>query len=462
MNSKHKRYKLLTQVLVATLGFGVLTVTQSALAELPAAVDGLTVPSLAPMLKPIMPAVVNITTQGRIAAPTDPFSEPADQRGTPSKTGKRFESVGSGVIVDAKNGYILTNAHLTDQAEIITVTLSNGGRYRAKLIGQDVASDVAVLQIKAPNLTAITMADSNKLQVGDFVVAIGNPYGLGQTVTSGVVSALQRNNLGIEGYENFIQTDASINPGNSGGALVNLQGQLEGINTAILAPDGGNIGIGFAIPISMAQDVMAQLIKYGSLGRGVAGIMMQTVTPELAQAFGANNAEGAVITQVLADSPAEKAGLQVGDIITNVNGSPIQNAGQVRNAIGLLRSGSKVTLNLLRKGKTQTISLVTANPQAYEQASQASNPYFNGVIMRNFDAQVPNFGYVQGVQIVHLDDSTQAWQAGLRPGDVMISINQQAIKNLSDLGQVTGQQKGDVLVNVYRDGGAGFFVIHRG
>ena len=456
------KYRYLTQCLSAALGMGLMMTAQPVMAELPASVSGLAVPSLAPMLKPIMPAVVNITTQGRIAAPTDPFSEPADQRGTPSKRGKSFESIGSGVIVDAKKGYILTNAHLTDQAQIITVTLSDGGRYRAKLVGQDVASDIAVLQINAPKLTAISMADSNKLEVGDFVVAIGNPYGLSQTVTSGVVSALQRNNLGIEGYENFIQTDASINPGNSGGALVDLKGQLVGINTAILAPDGGNIGIGFAIPIDMAENIMTQLIKYGSLGRGVAGIMMQTVTPELATAFQASNSQGAVITQVLADSPAAKAGLQVGDIITTINDSPIQNAGQVRNAIGLLRSGSKVNLTVERKGQSVKLSLVTADPKQYEQATQASNPYFNGVIMRNFDAQVPNFGYVQGVQVLHLEDTTQAWQAGLRPDDVIISVNQQATKDLVDLWQIANQQKGDLLVNVYRDGGASFFVIHRG
>lgn len=454
--------KLLVQALAAFLGLGVLGVSLPLQAELPAAVDGMAVPSLAPMLQPIMPAVVNITTQGRISAPIDPFDEPASQRDKPSKAGQRFESIGSGVIVDAKNGYILTNAHLTDQTQIITVTLSDGRRYRAKLIGQDIASDVAVLQIKAPNLTTIPMADSNKLKVGDFVVAIGSPYGLSQTVTSGVVSALQRNNLGIEGYENFIQTDASINPGNSGGALVDLQGQLIGINTAILAPNGGNIGIGFAIPIDMVKNIMSQLIKYGTLGRGVAGMMMQTVTPELAQALGEGKAQGAVVTQVLAASPALKAGLQVGDIITNINGSPIENAGQVRNAIGLLRSGSKIDITLLRKGKNVDVSLITADPKKFEQASQETDPFFTGVIMRNFDAQVPNFGYVQGIQIMHLGDTTPAWQAGLRPGDVIISVNQQPVKNLGDLASFEGKQSNDLLVNVYRDNGAGFFVLHKG
>lgn len=461
MNKVPSSYQLLTTAFSLCLGISVLATTP-AMAELPAAVNGTTVPSLAPMLKPILPAVVNISAQGRIAEPTDPFSEPAADRGKPQKNGERFENVGSGVIIDGKAGYILTNAHLTDQTQEITVTLSDGRRFHAKLIGQDVESDVAVLQIKATRLTQIPIADSNMLEVGDFVVAIGNPYGLGQTVTAGVVSALQRNNLGIEGYENFIQTDASINPGNSGGALVNLQGQLEGINTAILAPEGGNIGIGFAIPINMAQDVASQLIKYGSLGRGVAGIMMQTLTPELAQAFNQNNTQGAVITRVLPDSPAAKAKLQVGDIIVNINGSPIQNAGQVRNAIGLLRAGSTVDLNILREGKSEKVSLVTADPKQYQEATAASNPYFDGVVMRNFDAQVPNFGYVQGIQIIHVDDSSPAWQAGLRSNDVIISVNQTAVKNLTDLQEVAGKAKGDLLINVYRDGGAGFFVIHKG
>lgn len=444
------------------LAAALLSASSLSFASLPTTVDKQAMPSLAPMLHSVMPSVVNITTQGQINDNNDPFSQPASQRGNPNAKpqGQQFENIGSGVIVDAKHGYIITNAHLTDQAKIITVTLNDGRRFHAKLIGQDVASDIAVLQIHAKGIDAIKQADSNKIQVGDFVVAIGSPYGLNQTVTSGVVSALQRNNLGIEGFENFIQTDASINPGNSGGALVNLEGELVGINTAILAPSGGNIGIGFAIPSDMAYSIMRQIVKYGSVGRGIAGIMMQTLTPELADALGEPKAKGALISQVAANSPAAKANLQIGDIIKKIDGSPITTAGQVKNTIGLVRSGSKVNIVLLRKGKTINATLVTADPQKYDQQKRAADPFLYGLVMKNFDAQVPSFGLVQGVQILHLNDSTPAWQAGLRPGDVITSANQHAVKNLSQLETIAQNTKDELLINIYRsNGGAAFFVI---
>lgn len=432
------------------------------LAGLPTAIGTQQLPSLAPMLHKIMPGVVNIMAQGRYNANTDPFADPADsnkERGR--RNGKNFEAIGSGVIIDAQKGYVLTNAHLTNQASTLTVTLNDGRRFRAKLIGQDTASDVAVLQIPSKGLTAIPFADSNKIEVGDFVVAIGNPFGLNQTVTSGIISALERNDLGIEGYEDFIQTDASINPGNSGGALVDLNGQLVGINTAILAPTGSNIGIGFAIPSDMAKNIMNQLIKYGSVSRGVAGILMQTVTPELANAFNEPTAKGALVTQVSSNSPAAKAGLQVGDIIEEVNNEPVENSGQVRNSIGLLRAGSPVTMKVARNDKTVTINLVTADPQVYEKASKASNPYLFGMVMRNFDAQVPNFGHIQGVQVLRLADNCPSWQAGLRPGDVIMTVNGQTIPNLETLNKLTTQNPEQLLVNVFRGNTAAFFVVKK-
>jgi serine protease Do len=268
-----------------------------------------------------------------------------------------------------------------------------------------------------------------------------------------------RNDLGIEGFEDFIQTDASINPGNSGGALVDLQGNLIGINTAILAPNGGNIGIGFAIPSDMAKAIMEQLIKYGSVGRGVAGIMMQSLTPELAQAIGEPNAKGALISQVSKNSPASKAGLCVGDVIMKINGSSVTTAGQVKNAIGLLRAGSNVNLELLRRNKTVTTTLVTADPKVFDQQKRSANPYLYGLSMRDYNAQVPNLGLVQGIQILHLSDSTPAWQAGLRPGDVITSANQHAVRSLEQLEQIAQATHNELLLNVYRGNGAAFFVI---
>jgi serine protease Do len=447
-------------VLSSLMALSTASLPAVATASLPTAVNNQALPSLAPMLRKTMPAVVNITTQGRYNIEDDPFIEPDNAKGRGDRqNGKDFESEGSGVIVNAEKGYILTNAHVTNQAQTITVTLNDGRRFLAKLIGEDSDSDIAVLQIKANNLTAIPLADSNKVQVGDFVVAIGNPFGLNQTVTSGIVSALQRNDLGIEGYEDFIQTDASINPGNSGGALVNLTGQLVGLNTAILAPHGGSVGIGFAIPSNMAQSIMDQLVKYGSVSRGVAGIMMQTVTPDLAQAFNEPDARGALITQVSPGSPAADADLRVGDIILNINGHPIQNSGQVRNSIGLERAGSTIKMQVLRQGKDQTISLVTANPMAYEKASRLSNPFLFGMVMRDFDAQVPNFGHVEGVQILHLNDNCPGWQAGLRPGDVIMSANNQAIPNLEALNKFVKQDNKQLLLNVFRGNSAAFFVV---
>ncbi len=423
--------------------------------------------NLAPVLKTILPSVVNIYVTGSINVPLDTVDQEGAPDESPQNNGhssmdigpQKFENLGSGVIVDSKKGYILTNAHVIAHAKNIRVTLTDGHRYKAKLIGTDPDSDVAVIQIDPENLTAIPLGNSDLLHVGDFVAAIGNPFGLGQTVTSGIISALQRNNLGIEGYENFIQTDASINPGNSGGALINMKGELIGINTAILGPEGSNIGIGFAIPSNMAHSVMEQLIQYGSVKRGTMGVLVQNLTPELASAFHVSNTQGAVITLVVTGSPADEAGIKPGDIIVEVNGKKIEDSGSVRNAIGLLRLGSQINLRLLRDGRLKSINLVTIDPNKYIEKIASRDPFLFGTEFRNFDEITPTQGHVQGVQIISTQEDTALWRAGLRRGDVLISVNGKTISNMTDLKKEVSTAKRQLLLNVLRQGGAIFVVV---
>ena len=315
-------------------------------AALPTAIDGQEVPSLAPMLEEVTPAVVNIATEGRIQVRQNPlFSDPFFRRffNVPDQPSERkTQSLGSGVIVDAGRGLVLTNNHVIANAVQITVTLRDGRHFDAEIVGSDPETDVAVIKVPAENLVDITSADSDELRVGDFVVAIGNPFGLGQTVTSGIVSALSRSGLGIEGYEDFIQTDASINQGNSGGALVNLKGELVGINTAIFTRSGGNIGIGFAIPINLALHITEQLLDKGMVERGFIGVQVQNLNPDLAEAFGIKNQKGAIVNSVMPDSPAQESGLQPGDVITSINSKPVKTAADVRNHVGLLPVGAEV------------------------------------------------------------------------------------------------------------------------
>src|SRR5437763_5122049 len=343
-----------------------------AAAPIPAELGGTPVPSLAPMLAKVTPGVVNIAVKGKVREENPLLQDPffrrffnLPQRQQPEE--RETQSTGSGVIVDAANGYVLTNGHVVENATRIEVTTKENRRFTAKLVGRDAETDVAVLQIPTENLTAVPVGDSDRLQVGDFVLAVGNPFGLGQTVTSGIVSALGRSGLGIEGYEDFIQTDASINPGNSGGPLVNLQGQVVGINTAILAPGGGNIGIGFAVPINMVRRVMEQLTRYGEVKRGRIGVAIQDLTPDLARAMSTQHTTGAVIARVETGSPAERAGLKSGDLVVAANGVPIRSGTQLRNVIGLSRIGEQVDLTVDRKGAEQRVAVSIA------QASTASN-----------------------------------------------------------------------------------------
>ncbi len=420
-------------------------------------------PTLAPMLKQVMPAVVNISTHSQVKIKQNPLlNDPFFRRffNVPEQPQKRArQSLGSGVVIDAKKGYVLTNNHVIANSDKITVTLHDKRRFEAKVIGSDPEADLAVIQIDAKNLSELSMADSSTLQVGDFVVAIGNPFGLEQTVTSGIVSALGRSGLGIEGYENFIQTDASINPGNSGGALVDLNGNLIGINTAIIGA-GGSVGIGFAIPSDMAHDIMMQLIQYGEVHRGRLGVTAQDLTHELAEALGIEGYSGSVIAQVGENSPAEKGGLKVGDVVTAVNGKPIHKAAQLRNAIGLLRVGSKVTMDIIRNGKRKSISITIEEPRQTKAESTGLGKQLAGAILGKIDPNHPLADKIKGVQIIGIESGSPAAKNGLRVGDIITSVNRQPIQSIKDLRNAAKHSnKKGILLNIQRGNGAFFLVI---
>jgi Do/DeqQ family serine protease len=348
-------------VVMGALG-AIPSAPSTAIAAAPIPEAGGAVPSLAPMLARITPGVVNIAVRGKVREQNPLLQDPFFRRffNLPQNQGpqeRETQATGSGVIIDSAQGYVLTNGHVVENATRIEVTTKDNRRFTAKLVGRDPDTDIAVLQIPTNNLTAVPMGDSDRLQVGDYVLAIGNPFGLGQTVTSGIVSALGRSGLGIEGYEDFIQTDASINPGNSGGPLVNLHGECVGINTAILAPGGGNIGIGFAVPVNMARRVMDQLTRYGEVKRGRIGVAIQDLTPDLAESMRTAHTTGAVIARVEPGSPAERAGLHQGDLVVAVNGVPVRSGTQLRNTIGLTRIGSDVDLKIDRRGSERSVGV---------------------------------------------------------------------------------------------------------
>ena len=447
---------------LAALMLAAVVAAPAASAALPSSVDGQPLPSLAPMLERATPAVVNISTRGKVMVRDnplmrDPFFRRFFDLPEQGPRQRQTQSLGSGVIVDADKGYVLTNAHVIDKADEITVTLANGHELPATLIGSDPETDVAVIQVEAEGLTALPLGDSRELKVGDFVVAIGNPFGLGQTATSGIVSALGRSGLGIEGYEDFIQTDASINPGNSGGALINLRGELIGINTAILAPSGGNIGIGFAIPTHMARHIMEQLVEHGGVQRGVLGVSVQDLTPALAEAFGIKQREGVVVAQVLPDSAAEKAGLKSGDIIIELNGQPMRQAAEIRNRIGLLRAGDQVELVVLRDGKRKNVKATIQNAAPGENAGQLMPKLAGaefGEVQRSFDG-----GQRTAVTVTAVAAGSAAQAAGLRAGDVILSVNRQPVASLAEFTKRVRDNKGRLLLHIQRGNGAFFLLL---
>jgi len=443
---------------------GSLTLASPAGAALPMAVEGEPLPSLAPMLERVLPAVVNIYTESRVTERQSPFrSDPFFEKffGTPplQQRERRVSNLGSGVITDAQNGYVITNSHVIAGADEISVRLHDGRAFDAEIVGVDEDADIAVVRIPAEQLQHIDIGNSDALRVGDFVVAIGNPFGLGQTATSGIISALGRTGLNIEDYEDFIQTDASINQGNSGGALVNLRGELVGINTAILAPGGGNIGIGFAIPINMVQLLTRQIIEYGEVRRGRLGVIAQNLTPELAEALGIDTTRGAVISQVIPDSAADDSGMHEGDVVVAVNDREITDASSLRNTIGLFRADDEIEISFLRDGQrmSKRIRIRAIEPPAGQGLK--INKRLEGIRLADIDDQDGPQGQ-RGVRVVEIVQNSLAWQSGLREGDLIISVNKQPIYSLKDVERAVDDEDTMLLLNVVR-GNSGLFIVIR-
>ena len=417
-----------SSMVIATLFALICAVT--AHAGIPPVTDNGDPPTLAPVLDQVTPAVVNIAVLSRSPEDDNPMlQDPFFRRffGLPERSRPQV-AAGSGVIVDARLGHVLTNHHVIKDAKQILITLKDGRQLEAKLLGSDVGTDIALLKVAPENLTAIRFADSDALRVGDYVLAIGNPFGLGQTVTSGIVSALGRTGLNIEGYEDFIQTDASINPGNSGGALTNLRGELVGINTAIFGPTGGNIGIGFAVPSNMARAVMAQLAKFGEVRRGRIGLTTQEITPDLAKSFGLTSTQGAVVVEVAPNSPSAKAGLRPGDVVLAVNGRKVRGSADLRNQVGLMPVGEAVEFRVLRGDRQLTLKTrVESLPAAAAGAGQALA-----------ELQGATVGTVEGrgaenVVVMDVESGSPAYAHGLRAGDVIVAVNRRPVRSTQDL-----------------------------
>ena len=426
-----------------------------ALAALPVAVDGQPLPSLAPMLERVVPAVVNINSKTHVRVNNPFMNDPLLRQffGMQNMPRERIEqSLGSGVIIDAAKGYVLTNNHVVDGADDISVTLHDGRNLKAKLIGSDADTDVAVIQIPAQNLSALTLADSSQLRVGDFVVAIGEPFGLGQTATSGIVSALNRSGLRGLGFQNFIQTDASINPGNSGGALVNLRGELVGINSAIYSPSGGNVGIGFAIPSNLASDVMRQLIATGSVKHGTLGAQVQGLTAEIARMLGMKeDQQGAVVTQVRADSPAAVAGLQPGDVIVAANGRTVTNENDLYNTEGIAPIGATVELKILREGKPLNVSARLAAEEVASLDGAKLDARLAGAELADLGERARRKD-VGGVSVLRVVANSTAAKNGLKAGDLIFGVNQVRINALADLKPLAGRAPRQLQLSIVRGG----------
>jgi serine protease DegQ len=441
---------------LAAFSFALLAATPLAShAGLPPSVNGQPLPSLAPMLEKVTPAVVNISTKTRVQVRDPFFDDPVFRQffGLSGSPRERVEqSLGSGVIVDAAKGYVLTNNHVVGGADDITVTLQDGRDFKGKLVGTDPETDVAVVQIQATGLQALPMADSSQLRVGDFVVAVGDPFGLGQTVTSGIVSALGRTGLGGTGYQNFIQTDASINPGNSGGALVNLRGELVGINTMIFSPSGGNVGIGFAIPTNLSGEVMQQLIAHGKVNRGSLGLETQDITPRIAKVLGLTSTNGAVVTRVSTGSAAESADIQVGDVITAIDGKPLRNAQELRNAEGLLPLGSTVKLSVQRSGSTREVTAKLVPEKLATLDGAKLDARLAGVTFSELSQNQRGQG-IAGVGVGAVRAGSRAAQAGLQANDIVIGVGNLRVPDMRTLQRLAGVNPRQLVLVVSGDDG---------
>ena len=444
-----KKKNQLLSALALSVGLS-LSASFPASAALPSQVPGQeAIPSLAPMLEKVLPAVVSVQVEGtarqsqRIPEELKKYfgEEAPDQQAQP------FEGLGSGVIIDAAKGYILTNNHVISQADKISVQLNDGREFDAKLIGGDDQSDIALLQVQNPsNLTQIAIADSDKLRVGDFAVAVGNPFGLGQTATSGIVSALGRSGLNLEGLENFIQTDASINRGNSGGALLNLNGELIGINTAILAPGGGSIGIGFAIPSNMAKTLSQQLIQFGEVKRGLLGIKGMEMSADIAKAFKLNVQRGAFVSEVLPNSGSAKAGVKSGDVIVSLNDKPLSSFAELRSRIATTEPGAKVKLGLIREGKPLTVEVTLDKSTSSSASAEQISPALQGATLS--DGQLKNG--TKGITVTTVEKSSPAAQAGLHQDDVIVGVNRTRVQSIAEMRKVLESKPAVIALQIIR------------
>ena len=420
-------------------GIAIISLISYSHAAIPKNEEGTLITSLAPLVKTVAPAVVNIRVSQTVKS-RSPYDDEMFRRffGAPNtpNNSREVQSAGSGVIVDAKNGYILTNHHVVSGADKIQISLIDENTLDAEIIGSDPATDIAVLKVEAENLTDIEIGDSDQVEVGDFVIAIGNPFGLGNTVTSGIVSALGRTGISSSGYEDFIQTDASINPGNSGGALVNMQGELVGINSAIISRSGGNVGIGFAVPSEIAQSIMSQLLDFGEVRRGLLGVSIHTIDEENAEILGVDSKSGAMITAIEPGSAAEEAGLRVEDIIIRVNDERISNARDLQNAIGLKGSGERVIIEFIRQSTKLETNAVLGQQKIARQIGSDIHPGLVG-------AQFSSSANKAGVEVTDVESGSPADQRGLEKGDLIVAVNRMRVENIQQLESIA--QNNDIL-----------------
>lgn len=422
-----------------SLLFALLAVSGNAAAQ--GSTLGEPMPSLAPVVKRVAPAVVNIRVSQTVAS-RSPYADDMFRRffGMPNGGGvgpREVQSAGSGVIVDAENGYILTNHHVVDGADQILITLLTEETLEAEVVGSDPDTDIAVIRVDPDSLTDLPFGDSDDMEVGDYVIAIGNPFGLGHTVTSGIVSAVGRTGISRSGYEDFIQTDASINPGNSGGALVNLRGELIGINSAIISRTGGNVGIGFAVPSDLARSIMNQIIDFGAVRRGLLGVSVQTIDAESAQALGAEVESGALVSGVEPGSAAESAGIQVDDIIVRVNDDRIDDSRELVNAIGLKSSGESVRIEVVRGGDRRTVTAELTERQAAQSTGTDLHPGLSGAVFADVSAQASR----GGVEVVEVEEGSPADQRGLTAGDIVMQVNRRSVDSLQELRDIAGSSR---------------------